>query len=91
MLHRRVFGEIERKALLHAIEQCRDACIDASRKAPVRGDVYEVAEKLVAAIDDVAEVLTGDRRHFWLKLHSNSTMASPGTIEFTKAPLNKAR
>ena len=26
----------------------------------------------MAAIDDVAETLTGDREHFWLKPHSNA-------------------
>lgn len=58
---KRIFTETDRQALLTAVEQCRNASIDALRRAPCTGDVYHRTAVLVDAIDGVAEVLTGDR------------------------------
>jgi hypothetical protein len=68
--HRRYFGPNDADALLDAIGACRRACIAASSAAPIGGPIYRAANRLIEEIDLVAEVLTGDRRHFWLKPYS---------------------
>jgi len=68
---RRILTETDRQVLLAAIEQCRKACIDALRRAPCTGDVYRRTSDLVDAIDNVAELLTGNRKHFWLEPSTN--------------------
>jgi hypothetical protein len=67
---KRIFTDVDSRDLLKAIGECRAACIVASSKAPITGDVYQRCTGLIQAIDDVAEVLTGDRQHFWLRPHS---------------------
>lgn len=64
---RRRFYESDAMALLTAIAACRDACIEALRKAPPTDEIAKRTRALSEAIDDVAEVLTGSREHFWLK------------------------
>ena len=66
---RRHFDDVDRKALLDALEAARRACVQASRKTLIRGEVYLASEKVMDAIDDAALVLTGRRDHFWLKNH----------------------
>jgi hypothetical protein len=61
--HRRYFGPNDADALLEAIGACRRACVAASTVAP--------------KIDLVAEVLAGNRRHFWLKPHSTPGSCKP--------------
>ena len=70
MSHRRYFGPNDAGALLEAIGACRRACVAASTVAPIGGPIYRAANRLMEAIDLVAEVLTGNRRNFWLKPHS---------------------
>jgi hypothetical protein len=65
----RHFDDMDRKALLDALEVARRACVQACRKTPIRGEEYLAAEKVQEAIDDAALVLTGRRDHFWLKSH----------------------
>jgi hypothetical protein len=64
---RRVLAESDRAALLEALRRCRDACVETHRRAGFDTDIYRRVTALQGAIDDVAEVLTGDRKHFWLK------------------------
>ncbi len=66
---RRHFDDMDRQALLDALEVARRACVQANRKTPIRGEVYLAAEKVMDAIDDAALTLTGRRDHFWLKGH----------------------
>jgi hypothetical protein len=66
---RRHFDDMDKKALLDALEGARRACVQANRKTPIRGEVYLATEKVMNAIDDAALVLTGRRDHFWLKGH----------------------
>ncbi len=66
---RRHFDEADAKELLEALEAARRACVQAGRKAPIRGEVYLAVEKLMDAIDEVALVLTGRRDHFHTKPH----------------------
>jgi hypothetical protein len=65
----RVFGVTQQEALLDAVEACRHACVQALAAAPIGGPVYITTVHLMEAIDDVAEVLTGDRRRFHGKPH----------------------
>ena len=74
MSHRRYFGPNDADALLEAIGACRRACIAASTVAPIGGPIYRAANRLMEEIDLVAEVLIGNRRHFWLKAHSNARL-----------------
>ena len=64
---KRHFDPTDAQRLLDALEEARRACTEASRKAPIRGDVYLASERVVEAIDEVALVLTGKRDYFWLK------------------------
>ena len=77
MSHRRYFGPNDADALLDAIGACRRACVAASSVAPIGGPIYRAANRLREEIDLVAEVLTGDRRYFWLKPHSTPGSPQP--------------
>ena len=77
MSHRRYFGPNDADALVKAIGACRRACVAASSVAPIGGPIYRAASRLMEEIDLVAEVLTGDRRHFWLTPHSTPGSAKP--------------
>jgi hypothetical protein len=41
--------------------------VKARRKADYDSDIYKRLDRLMTTIDDVAESLTGDVEHFWLK------------------------
>jgi hypothetical protein len=66
---RRIFTLMDEHELLNALGECRQACMRAKTKADIFSPVYEACSGLMAAIDDVAAVLTGDRGYFWLKIH----------------------
>jgi hypothetical protein len=70
---KRIFTDMDARMFLSAIGACRVACIDVHRRAAPTTEVYRRASVLLETIDDVAELLTGDRQHFWLKPHSNAT------------------
>ena len=71
----RHFRELEKRALLGALRECRKACNDASSSALFeRKDVYAGCHVVQAAIDDLAGILTGDREYFWGK-----SLTSPPT------------
>src|SRR4051794_3177192 len=72
MRHCRHFSENDSDRLLAAIGECRRACIAANTKAPIGGPVYRAGARLMEEIDLVAEVLTGDRRHFWMRPHGTA-------------------
>lgn len=67
---RRIFTELDRDQLLLEASLFRQACIAACTKAPVGGPEYLAASQAMAAVDDLAEALTGDRTLFWSKPHS---------------------
>ena len=67
MRHRRHFSANDSAILLAAIGECRRACIAANTKAPIGGPIYRAATRLLEEIDLMAEALTGDRSHFWMK------------------------
>lgn len=74
---RQILMPDDQHELLNALGECRQACIRAKTKADIFSPVYDVCSGLIAAIDDVAAVLTGDRRHFWLKAAPSPPLASP--------------
>jgi len=45
-------------------------------KAPIKGEVYKLADKLISDIDTAVETLTGDRHLFYVRGHS--TNRNPG-------------
>jgi hypothetical protein len=86
--HRRHFSSNDSAILLAAIGECRRASITASSKAPIGGPIYRAATRLIEEIDLMAEALTGDRRHFWLKPPSTPgskqpTGSKPDTYDWT--------
>lgn len=67
---RRFFTEADRDQLLLAASLFRDACVEACRKAPPGGPAYEAASRGIAAVDDIASLLTGNRELFWTTRHT---------------------
>jgi hypothetical protein len=65
----RSFEPSDKAELLTALEPCRKACIHAITKAPIDSEVYRRTSKLIDAIDDVAQELTGSREYFHLPAH----------------------
>ncbi len=61
----RHFWDSDKRGLIRAIGACRDACIRAISVAPIDSDVYRKTSALIDSMDDVAEVLTGDRKYFY--------------------------
>lgn len=54
---------------LKSAGECRKHCIRVLTNAPINEPAYAAAQAVMEAIDGLAEVLTGDRRHFHLKSH----------------------
>ncbi len=67
---KRIFTDTRRDAMLASVRSCRSACVAVCTEAPINGIEYQAAHKLMAALDDMAETLTGDRTHFHTKSHS---------------------
>jgi hypothetical protein len=61
---------MDRDALIAAFGLCRTACIRAGTAAPINEPIYRATGKLMTAIDDMAEILTGDRTHFSRQGHT---------------------
>ncbi len=77
----RHFDSIDVQPLLEALEVARRGCVQAGRKAPIQGEVYQSVQKVMDAIDEAALVLTGKRDHFWLQPHAAMSYASRATPE----------
>ena len=61
---------IDRAALLEALGACRSAVIRELMRMKVGGPLYYSASTVLAAIDALALMLTGERDYFALKAHS---------------------
>jgi hypothetical protein len=61
---------IERPALLEALGTCRDVVTREMATMKAAGPLYYSGSTVVAAIDALALMLTGQRDYFALKLHS---------------------
>lgn len=63
-----LFRRTEGAELLKAIGEARRKIV--STRIPLGSPDYRVGREIVERIDDMAELLTGDRAHFHLKGHS---------------------
>jgi hypothetical protein len=79
----RYFGEQEKARLLEAIGMFRTACREAQVQLKPFGDVYSAINKLGPPLDDVTELLTGDRTYFHLKAHSSPARSPKNDGQFT--------
>jgi hypothetical protein len=67
------FDPARQARLLEALGQARAALIAAAEGMPRKSVPRASLELLVGNIDDVAQILTGNREHFWRRPH-----ATPG-------------
>ena len=56
--------DLERKALLEALRHCRNAVIESGTHLHPWSRTCQLGRPLIAAIDDLAGELTGDRTFF---------------------------
>jgi hypothetical protein len=61
---------VDRPALLMALGTCRGAVIHEMTRMKVAGPLYYSGSTVVAAIDALALMLTGERDYFSLRAHS---------------------
>jgi hypothetical protein len=66
---------VDRPKLLAALGECRLAVIHAMTKMRVTGPLYYSASTVLAAIDALALMLTGQRSYFDLRGHGGSSRA----------------
>ncbi len=52
-------------AMLRSLRACRAVMTSRHRDVKIGGSFYRAGESIVAAIDVMAELLTGDREFFW--------------------------
>ena len=64
--------ETEKRALLARLGECRAAVIEARSHLVPGCDTCRRGDAVTEAIDDLVELLTGDREHFWAKPHTKS-------------------
>lgn len=64
MTKKRVLSHLTAEAALAEAANCRAACIRPMSEAPISSQAYQKAEALLRAVDDLAEVLTGNSKHF---------------------------
>ncbi|SFT28241.1 hypothetical protein [Methylobacterium sp. yr668] len=65
MARRGVFVRAEEVAFLEEVRRWRQQCVLVLTRAKPQGPLYNAASKVIDAIDDVAEVVTSDRRTFY--------------------------
>ena len=83
---KRLFTELDRKALLRALGDARRACIQAQIAAPIGGPEFKAADGVINTIDDAAFVLTGSREAYWARAHGTADDGTPliGPGDFTR-------
>ncbi len=64
MARRGVFLRAEEVAFLKEAQRWRQQCILVLTRAKPQGPLYKADEKILDAIDGLAEVMTGDRQRF---------------------------
>lgn len=65
--------------VLQALGQCRRVLIAAQARMRARSGLYRGADAVVAEIDELALVLTGDRTYFYAKGHAEQMRPSGGS------------
>lgn len=71
----RNFNENDKRELLKQLQEWRYICVQVCTKAPIGGDAYRMADKLITGIDEAAKTLTGDRKYFHVPPHSAGSKA----------------
>lgn len=64
MARRGVYVQAEAVHFLEDAGRFRRQCVEVLTRAKPQGPLYKAVEGVVDAIDDVAEVVAGDRRRF---------------------------
>ena len=64
MPRKRYLAPFERDVFLRQAGQWRDACNSMSARSPIGDAFYKAVSGITAAIDGLAEAVTGDQRHF---------------------------
>ena len=82
MTPRRKRPSLDRAALLGALGACRGALCEQRPAMPLHSALRHTSDGLVALIDDMALILTGERTYFHLKGHAN--LASGATASERK-------
>jgi hypothetical protein len=72
MPRRRILSAQVSAEAMQVAGECRAACIRILTNAPINGPAYKAAQDVMTAIDGLAEILVGDRRHFHLKPHGDT-------------------
>ena len=67
MPRKRSLAPFERDAFLRQAGPWRDACNGMSARSPIGDAFYKAVSGITAAIDGLAEAVTGDQRHFHAK------------------------
>ncbi len=67
MARRGVFVRAEEVAFLEEARRWRQQCVLVLTRAKPQGPLYNATSKVIEAIDDVAEAVTGDRQQFHQK------------------------
>lgn len=63
-----LFRKIEGPELLKALGEARHKL--TSTRLPLGSPDYHIAQAIIDRIDDMAELIVGNREHFHLKIHS---------------------
>jgi hypothetical protein len=63
----RTMNQMTATKLLDAVGDCRRTISRTMAEIPINGPEYKAIDRVIAEIDGLAEVLTGDRSHFHLK------------------------
>ena len=77
----RVFVGAEQIDLLDKAEGWRKECVRVLSRAPINSPLYRSVSGIMDAFDELAEAVTGDRRHFHLQAErtlGGNLMKPPG-------------
>lgn len=67
---KKAFDAAEQERLLAALREARRALVRAGESMPRRSVTRAGTDLIVTNIDDLAQLLTGSREHFWEVPHS---------------------
>jgi hypothetical protein len=67
---KRYFDDRDKNQLITELRNWRSICVSVCTKAPIHGNAYKAADKLISDIDIAVEALTGNREYFYNKPHS---------------------
>ncbi|CAO4182066.1 hypothetical protein [Methylorubrum populi] len=88
---KRILAPEDRQDFLAEAGTWRAACIRLMTRAPINEPFYRALTEVTAAIDSVAEAVTGHRNHFHNRMHSAPppgwTVAKPQAAEAAPASL----